>query len=58
MTLSELVAEEQTLAFHLVRAGEQRPHESADPSLNAHSARALGDEPARALLVSTTSRTH
>ena len=28
------------------------------PSLNTHSVRALGDEPARALLVSTTSRTH
>ncbi|WP_052070249.1 helix-turn-helix domain-containing protein [Rhodococcoides fascians] len=121
VTLSELVAEEPTFSFHLVRAGEQRRHGSANgamtplsgnypgidavlltippasdapvahhageewlyvldgsvevtignegvrletgdalhfPSLNAHSVRALGDEPARALLVSTTSRTH
>lgn len=121
VTLSELVAEEPTLAFHLVKAGEHRPHESANgsmtplsgnypgidavlltilpasdapvahhageewlyilggsvevtigndtvrlhtgdalhfPSLNTHSVRALGDESARALLVSTTSCTH
>ena len=121
VTLSELVAEEPTLSFHLVRAGEHRMHESANGamtplsgnypgidavlliippasdapvahhsgeewlyildgsaevvigserirldtgdavhfrSLSAHSVRALGDEPTRALLVSAASRTH
>ena len=119
VTLSELVAEEPTHAFHLVRADEHAPRQSVDgdmtplsgnypgidavlltippasqaptakhsgeewlyilggpvevtigtdqltldtgdalhfPSLTAHSVRALGDEPARVLLVSTSSR--
>lgn len=33
LTLSELVADEPTIAFHLVRAGERRPRESANGAL-------------------------